>query len=92
MVVHAFNPALGTQRQVDLCEFKASVMYKASSRTVRATHRNPVSGKTNKNKRERKKKKKRMGILEAGEIAQLLFQRAQVLEPHDGSTLQFQEI
>ena len=35
--------ALGRQRQVDLCEFKASLVYKASSRTVRTvTQRNPV--------------------------------------------------
>jgi hypothetical protein len=31
------------QRQVDLCEFKASVVYRVSSRTARATQRNPVS-------------------------------------------------
>ena len=37
-------PALGKQRQVDLCEFEASLVYRASSRTVRAvTQRNPVS-------------------------------------------------
>jgi hypothetical protein len=36
-------PALGRQRQVDLCGFKASLVYRASSRTARATERNPVS-------------------------------------------------
>ena len=41
-------PALGRQRQVDLCEFKISLVYRVSSRTVRTvTQRNPVS-KTNK--------------------------------------------
>jgi hypothetical protein len=30
------------QRQVDLCEFKASLIYRASSRTARVTQRNPV--------------------------------------------------
>ena len=36
-------PALRRQRQVDLCEFEASLVYRASSRTVRAvTQRNPV--------------------------------------------------
>ena len=36
-------PALRRQRQVDLCEFEASLVYKASSRTARAvTQRNPV--------------------------------------------------
>jgi hypothetical protein len=33
-------PALGQQRQVDLCEFKVSL-----SRTVRTTQRNPVTNK-----------------------------------------------
>jgi hypothetical protein len=32
-------PALGKQRQVDLCEFEASLVYRVSSRTARATHR-----------------------------------------------------
>ena len=30
------------QRQVELCEFKASLVYRVSSRTARATQRNPV--------------------------------------------------
>ena len=33
-------PAL--QRQVDLCKFKASLIYRVNSRTARATQRNPV--------------------------------------------------
>ena len=37
------------QRQVDFCEFKTSLVYKASSRTARAvTQRNPVSKKKKK--------------------------------------------
>ena len=41
-------PALGRQRQEDLCEFEASLVYKASSRTARTvTQRNPVSKQTN---------------------------------------------
>jgi hypothetical protein len=36
-------PALGKHKQVDLCEFEASLVYKASSRTAMATHRNTVS-------------------------------------------------
>jgi hypothetical protein len=44
MVVHTFNPSkIGRQRQVDLCEFEASLVYRASSRTARATLRKPVS-------------------------------------------------
>ena len=41
MVAPAFHPR--TQRQVDLCEFEASLAYGASSRTARATQRNPIS-------------------------------------------------
>ena len=35
-------PALGRQRQADFCEFEASLVYRASSKTARATQRNPV--------------------------------------------------
>jgi hypothetical protein len=35
-------PALKIQRQVDLYEFKASLVYRARFRTVRAIQRNPV--------------------------------------------------
>jgi hypothetical protein len=37
MGVHTFSPSTGKQRQVDLCEFEASLVYRASSRTARAT-------------------------------------------------------
>jgi hypothetical protein len=38
-------PVLWNQRQVDLCEFEASLIYKLSSSTARAViQRNPVSG------------------------------------------------
>jgi hypothetical protein len=36
-------PALVRQRKVDLCEFKACLSYRVSSRTAEATQRNPVS-------------------------------------------------
>jgi hypothetical protein len=38
------------QRQVNLCEFKASLVYRESSKIARATQRNPISKKTNKKK------------------------------------------
>jgi hypothetical protein len=41
-----------------ISEFKASLVYKVSSRTARARQRNPVS-KKKKKKKERKKKKTR---------------------------------
>jgi hypothetical protein len=34
--------ALRRQTQADVCEFKDSLVYKASSRTARAAQRNPV--------------------------------------------------
>jgi hypothetical protein len=37
------TPALNRQRQADLCDFEASLVYRASSRTAKATERNPVS-------------------------------------------------
>jgi hypothetical protein len=46
-------PALGRQRQ-GISEFEASLVYRVSSRTARATQRNPVSKKT---KNENKKSK-----------------------------------
>jgi hypothetical protein len=47
-------PALGRQRQVDLCEFKASLVYIVSFRTARATYRDPIS----KDKKQTRKKLK----------------------------------
>ena len=41
-------PALRRQRQLDLCEFEASLVYRVSSSTVKATQRNVVSKQTNK--------------------------------------------
>ena len=41
-------PALGRQRQANLCEFEASLVYKINSRTARATQRNPVSNQKEK--------------------------------------------
>jgi hypothetical protein len=41
-------PALGRQRQV-ISEFEASLVYRVSSRTARATQRNPVSKNKQKN-------------------------------------------
>jgi hypothetical protein len=57
-------PAHRRQRQVDLCEFKANLVYRASFRTARATQRNPVwetNKQTNHQKQKKRKKKKRKG-------------------------------
>ena len=36
-------PAFGRQRQVDLCDLEASLVYRASSRQAPKLQRNPVS-------------------------------------------------
>jgi hypothetical protein len=41
VVKHTFNSSTWEQRQADLCEFKASLVYRENSRTTRATQRNP---------------------------------------------------
>lgn len=43
VVVHILNPAFRRQKQVDLCTFKASLVYIVRSRRARATLRSPVS-------------------------------------------------
>jgi hypothetical protein len=47
----------GRGRQIS--EFEASLVYRVSSRTARATQRNPVSKKTKKEKEKNKKKRKK---------------------------------
>jgi hypothetical protein len=46
----------GRGRQI--AEFKASLVYKVSSKTARATQRNPVSENKNKNKNKKRKREK----------------------------------
>jgi hypothetical protein len=41
-----------------ISEFKASLVYKVSSRTARATQRNPVSKNQKKKKKKKEKEKK----------------------------------
>ena len=50
-------PALRRQRQVDLCKFEASLIYKASFRTVRAIQRN-LSQKIKPNLKQKTKQQK----------------------------------
>jgi hypothetical protein len=52
-------PALGRQRQVDL-EFEATLVYRGSFRTARATQRNPVSKQTNKKQTHKKIRRERL--------------------------------
>jgi hypothetical protein len=48
-VAHTFNPSRW------ISEFEASLVYKVSSRTARATQRNPVFEKPKKKKKEKRK-------------------------------------
>ena len=45
---------LGRQRQVDLCEFEDSLVYRGSSRIAKSTQRNPVSLPPSPNKNSQK--------------------------------------
>ena len=56
VVVHAFNPSRGRQ----ISEFKASLVYRVSSRTARAIQRNPVSKTKTKTKNNQTNKQKSM--------------------------------
>ena len=38
-LAHTYNPSIPEVRQGDLCEFEASLVYRVSSRTTRATQR-----------------------------------------------------
>jgi hypothetical protein len=57
-----------------ISEFEASLVYRVSSRSARATQRNPVSKK--------KKKKKQTGDRRARELAQQLGALADLLKVH----------
>jgi hypothetical protein len=46
-------PELGRQKQANLCELEASLVYRASSRTAKATQRSPVSKYKGKGKEEK---------------------------------------
>jgi hypothetical protein len=48
VVAHAFNPSTLGGRGRQISEFEASLIYRVSSRTARATQRNPVSKKNKK--------------------------------------------
>ena len=46
------SPALRRQGQADLCEFEANLVYRVSSRTAKATQRNPVLKEKEKGKKK----------------------------------------
>jgi hypothetical protein len=55
VVVHAFNPSTWVAETGGFSDFDISLVYRVSSRTARATQRNPVSkNKQTKNKQTKK--------------------------------------
>ena len=54
MVAHVFNPSTWKTEAGGFLEFKASLVYRVSPRTARATQRNPVSKKMKTNKQTNK--------------------------------------
>jgi len=62
--LHTLNPNTGRQRQADLCEFEASLVYRVSSRTARDTQRNPVSKQTNK---DQANKHRQVAVMDDGD-------------------------
>jgi hypothetical protein len=57
VLVHTFNPKMPLnqkQRQVDFCEFEASLIYRVSSRMARVAQRNCLEKKNPKPKAKRK--------------------------------------
>ena len=59
MVARPLIPALGRQRQEDLCEFRVSLVYRVSSKTSRVTQRNPVLENKIKQKIKEEEEKKK---------------------------------
>ena len=51
MGAYAFNPSIREAVAADLCESEANLVYRANSRTARATQRNPVLEKKKKDNR-----------------------------------------
>ena len=64
-MAHTCNPSTLRGRGKRISEFEASLVYKGSSGTARATQRNPVSGK-----KKRKEKKKESKLSKPGEASQ----------------------
>ena len=58
-MVHTFNPrTLGRQRQMDLYEFEASLVYRVNSRTGSKATEKPYLGRKKEKKNKRKKGEK----------------------------------
>ena len=69
--MHACNPSTLGGRGRQISEFEANLVYRVSSRTARATQRNPVSKKT----KSKKKKKERASPTDGWLVARKKQQR-----------------
>ena len=58
VVAHAFNPSTLGGRGRQISEFKASLVYRVSSKTARATQKNPVLINKNNNNNQTNKQTK----------------------------------
>jgi hypothetical protein len=58
VVARVFNPSTWGGKGRQISEFKASLVYKVSSRTAGDIQRNPVSKKQKQNKKQKKKERK----------------------------------
>jgi hypothetical protein len=59
VAAHAFNPSTRDAEAGGFSEFEASLVYRVSSRTVKAIQRNPVSKKKKKEKKKERKKRRK---------------------------------
>jgi hypothetical protein len=67
VVTHAFNPSTW-ERGRRISEFKASLVYRVSSRTAGTTQRNPVSKNQNQNQPNKQTKKSNKTLISKIEV------------------------
>jgi hypothetical protein len=67
MVAQAFNPSTW-EAEVGESEFEASLVYRVSARTARATQKNPVSKNKQTKKNKTKQKNKDWGCTSDGKM------------------------
>jgi hypothetical protein len=72
VLVHTFNPSTWEAEAGGSLEFEASLVYRASSRTARATQRNPILENQNQTTPKQNKEEKKRKCLGAGDMAQQL--------------------
>ena len=84
-MVHAFDPSIWEAEAGALLEFEASLVYRVSSRTAKATQRNPVSKK--KSKTNKTKKKPRLNKQKIKQKTKTGTKQKQKFKSHNASDL-----